>query len=65
MAFFHNVIWPQMEAETATCDPYHELMQYLESPLVAGVHDPVKWWGVSDCISCQNDDLTYTILATC
>jgi hypothetical protein len=42
-----NAIRPRQEKERGRTEPRDELKRYLEGPLVEGVVDVVRHWGVS------------------
>jgi hypothetical protein len=46
MSFIHASVRGRVEQERASRSPRQEFLDYINSPLEIGEHDPVKWWGV-------------------
>ena len=46
MTFIHAAVRGHVEQERASRSPRQEFIDYIDSPLEIGQHDPVKWWGV-------------------
>jgi hypothetical protein len=46
MSFIHASVRGRVDQERASRNPRQEFLDYINSPLDIGEHDPVKWWGV-------------------
>ena len=63
MSFIHASVHGHVEQEHASHSPHQEFLDYINSPLEIGEHDPVKWWGsmLSDTLKYSQYNLRWKI----
>ncbi|KIJ99802.1 hypothetical protein K443DRAFT_132922 [Laccaria amethystina LaAM-08-1] len=44
-SWIRDHVRPHVERETSLLDPFQEFLDYINSPLVKKIKDPVHWWG--------------------